>query len=356
MTWNERIADILAGMASSGSGQAARKAIMTTSDLSSAGGITSEDATRFIDLVVDESALLQNIRVHRTSDPSGDISKLNVTGPITRLATEGTATTTTHKPTATSVAYATKKTVSALDISGEVQEDNIEKDQGRNTILNAMTKQIANDMERLGLEGDTTTQGSDDEAMLLKANDGFLKLTASGTGSHLVDAGATRPTMLLLKAMMRALPTKYRRDLTALRWIISSNCALDIAEEIAGINPVYSAQIGALSDNTKQNGLIPTLFGVRPLIVPLMPETLALTGEGSGDTATVIMLCNPQNLIYVVQRALTIEWERVPRSDSWESTIHMRSDFVIENTDAIVKAHNVNMDTTADGYGASSGT
>lgn len=350
--WNERIAEILADMAGTGSAQATKKSIMTVSDLASDGGLSTEEADRFVDLVVDESVLLQNIRVHRTTDPSGTISKLNITGPITKLATEGVATTTLSKPTSSSVEYATKKTVSAIDISGEVQEDNIEKDAGRNTIMGTMTKQIGTDMERLAIEGDTTVSGSTAEDLLMKANDGFLKLSASGTGATLLDAGAQRPTMLLLQHMMRQMSTKYRRDLSRLRWIMSANAALDLAEEIAGINPVYSAQIGGLADATKQSGMIPTLVGVRPLVVPMMPEDLALTGAGSGDTGSVILLCDPMNLIYVVQRALTIEWERVARADKWESTIHMRSDFIIEDASAIVKAHNIDMTTSANPYGA----
>lgn len=38
------------------------------------------------------------------------------------------------------------------------------------------------------------------------------------------------------------------------------------------------------------------------------------------------------------------EWDRVPRSDKWEITIHTRNDFAIENTDMITMAYDVGVD------------
>jgi hypothetical protein len=48
-------------------------------------------------------------------------------------------------------------------------------------------------------------------------------------------------------------------------------------------------------------------------------------------------------LIYFVQRDITIEWDRQPRQDMWEVTIHFRCDFEVENVDLVVIAKNVSM-------------
>jgi hypothetical protein len=61
---------------------------------------------------------------------------------------------------------------------------------------------------------------------------------------------------------------------------------------------------------------------------------------------------DPQNLIYVVQRAISTEWKRAPETDSDECYMYMRTDFVIEETDAIVKAYNVNVNSAVAYYGA----
>lgn len=331
-----------------------RKSPLLTTDLTSYGGLKAEEASGFIDLVVAESVLLQNIRIHRTDAPSGTLSKMTVSGPITQGAAEGTAVADTSKPTASSVDYVTKKTVSQMDISGEFTEDNIEGQGGRNTVLNMMTKQIGNDMETLSLEGDTSETGTTAKQKLIKVNNGFLKLTASGTGAHIVDCGGTGVSLALLVTMLRAMPTKWRRNLGDLRWIMSANTELSLIAQLATIPAGLG--ISGLSDTTKVSGALPgTLLGIKPLVVPLMPEDLAIDGVDD-DTGTVIMLCNPQNLVYVVQRDLMIEWERVPRGDLWQSTIHMRTDQIVENTDAVVRTTNLNADIAATPYGDSSGS
>ena len=167
------------------------QAAMTTGDLN-ANSMKREIADRFINQVIDESVLLKNVRVHRTDAAAGDISKLALSGPVTYKATEATETTDTRKPTNTVVPYATKKTTSAIDISGELSEDNIEGPNGRNTILSCIVTQMGNDMEQLAIEGDDSISGSTDIEKLLKSNDGWKLLTASGTGAHIVDAAGKK--------------------------------------------------------------------------------------------------------------------------------------------------------------------
>lgn len=311
------------------------KKALETGDVSSHGGLKEEAANKFIDLVVNESALLQNIRVHRTDKPAGIMAKLNVTGPITYGVAEGSTPATTSKPVASSVEYVTKKTVSLIDITGEFTEDNIEGASGRSTILGMMTKQIGNDMESLALEGDEAISGSEPEDLLYKTNNGFIKLTAAGSGAHLINCGGANvgdTGMELLYTMLRSMPNKYKKDLSKLRWIMSENTRLDLAAMLMSKGGSLG---GALAGSAFTEGQLPaTILGVKPLVVPLMPENLTVGGE---DDGTCIFLTDPRNLVYVVQRDLSIEWERVPRGDKWEATIHMRSDFIIENTDAVVR-------------------
>ena len=303
-----------------------------------------ELADMFINLVVDESRLLSMVRQHRTSFPSGDITKLNVNTNVTRGATQNTEATETRRPTDSVVTYNTAKTVSLLDVSGEWVEDNVGGQGGKNVAIEAFTRAIANDMETLSIEGDDSETGTDDLASLIKVNDGWHVLTSAAEGAHIVDGTSKRTSYKLLSEMMRAMPTKWKRCPSDLRWLMSWGAAQDLVDEFASRNTLYG-------DQMRKEGTLPPILGVPVEIIPKIPEDLTLTGT-DGTTGTFIWLCNPQNFIFVVQRDFKAEWERVPRKDADELTIHMRTDFVVEETDAVVKATDVSVYTGHGFYGA----
>lgn len=299
-----------------------------------------ELATQFINLVVEESVLLKSIRVHRTDKPSGDLTKLTVSGPVTESASENTEGTETRRPTSTGLTYTTAKSRSMMDLSGETEEDNIEGAGGRASIMRAMISAISNDMEDMGIQGDDSLAGTDDTSRLRRTNDGFHVLTASGEGARVFDAGGTRVSRELLSQMIKNMPTKYRRNPGKLRFIMSLNTQQSFNDDIVD----RTTNLGDAALTGQQ--IAP--YGVPILPVPLMPEDLTLTGTDS--LGTFIWLCDPKNFIYVVQRMLRVEWERVPRKDISEMTAYMRTDFLVENTDAVVKATGVTLDETADRY------
>lgn len=321
--------------------KAASPLITTVMDSAS---LRRELADMFINLVVDESRLLQMVRQHRTAFPSGDITKLNVNTNVTRGATENTAATETRRPTDSVVTYNTAKTVSLLDVSGEWVEDNVGGQSGKNTAIEAFTRAIANDMETLSIEGDDSEAGSDDLAELIKVNDGWHVLTSAAEGAHIVDGTSKRTSYALLSEMLRAMPTKWKRNATELRWMMSWGAAQDLVDEFASRSTAYG-------DQMRKEGTLPPLLGIPVEIIPKIPEDLTLTGT-DGTTGTFIWLCNPRNFIFVVQRDFKAEWERVPRKDADELTIHMRTDFVVEETDAVVKATDVSVWTGHGFYGA----
>ena len=325
--------------AQSAGAQLIKKAVdpLVTSDFD-AGSLKQELADTFINQVVDLSTFLKLIRVHKTDAPSGEIAKLNITGPVTGQATENTKYDYSHKPSNTNVAFATKKTVSAIDISGEVGEDNIEGESGKTKIMTAFVDQVSNDMEQLGLEGDesivavaTATQ------RLLKANDGFHTLCVDDASVNDVDAGGLRGSYALLTEMVRTMPNKWLRNPGNLRFFVCPQTAMDLQSEWAG-------RLTDMGDKQRTTDLLPPAHGIQIVPIPMLPNDLAINGT-SGSTGTFIWLADPKNFVYVVQRALTIEWNRVARSDTDEGTLHMRTDFIIEEGASIVMANNVNVNT-----------
>lgn len=301
-------------------------------------------ATSFINQVVDESTLLKMVRVMPVDAPSGDITKLNVNTHVTRGATENTASTETRRPVDSALTFTVKKTVSLMDVTGEWGEDNIEGEGGRSTAVTAFYRAIANDMETLAIEGDESVSGSTDYAALVSVNDGFHVQTGTDDGTYILNAGATRTSYKLLSQMLRLMPTKWKANKSDLRWFMSWNAAQDLVDEMTTRGTVFA-------DSTLQNGVPPRILGIPIEIIPMIPEDLSLTGT-SGTTGTFIWLTRPNNFIYVVLRDFKAEWERVPRSDKDELTIHMRTDFLVEEATAVVKATNVSHYEEVAYYGA----
>ena len=94
-------------------------------------------------------------------------------------------------------------------------------------------------------------------------------------------------------------------------------------------------------DVALSRGTVPGPWGIPMLEVPLMPEDLSY--GTSGTDGSEIWLTPLKNLVYFVQREITIEFDRKPRQDVWEVTIHFRVDFEVENPDLVCMAQNVAM-------------
>jgi len=321
---------------------------ITTTQLQDAAGVglNQEIPSEFIDLVVDESVLLKRARGYRTRFRTGDLAKLDVQRYITESAEENGTSTETRAHTPGSVHYLNRKIRSQYDITGEAEEDNIEGPSGVNTILAALMKQVANDIETLGIEGDESVVGSDDYSRLVRSNDGWHVLTSAGTGTHIKNAGAKQVSWKLLSDMVKMLPTRYRGGNWQSRYafVMSPNTHICLLDEF--IN--RETGVGDAIWGGGANGLRP--LGIPLVEVPLIPENLTVTGTDS--TGTFIWLVDLRNFIYVIQRAIRMHREFIPRYDRMEFTVFQRCDFIIENTDAIVKATNVLVDPAAARYGA----
>ncbi len=305
---------------------------------------TAKDlAERFIRLFVDESVLLRTIRTVFTDAPSGEMAKLDISGYVVEKATENSASTETRKPTTTALDYVNKKFRAQMDITGEVAEDNIERDGGKTAFMDAFSVQVANNLEELCIEGDESISGTTDAERLKKTNDGLHVLTAAGTGTNLKSAGGTRVDWPLFKEAMTNLPTRYRRNLRNYRWMMSPNTVLDLKEH------VYD-RATSFGDSMFNNAGNLAPLGVDILEVPMLPEDLTVSGTGS--TGTFIWLVDPRNFMHVVQRRVQTITEYQPRKDVHEVTVYGRNDFLVENTDAIVKITDVVLDPTAARYGA----
>ncbi|MFH1333569.1 MAG: hypothetical protein ABIH53_05020 [archaeon] len=163
------------------------------------------------------------------------------------------------------------------------------------------------------IEGDddlTTGDGQSAENNLLGVNDGWNKIfVAEVPAAQQIDAAGTAPSKKLYYDMKRAVPARYRVAKPDYIWIVPSGpfdkWKLDWSDrETAG------------GDSALTTGMAPGPWGSPMLEVPLMPEDL--TWGTAGTTGCQIWYTPPKNLMYFIQRDITIEFERKPRQDCWE--------------------------------------
>jgi hypothetical protein len=301
--------------------------------------LNRKQADRFIDLVVDETVLMKNVRIVRVDQQKGEINKLDL-GTIVTEGAHTTSQATTRTPTERVMTYDTEKYRSAFDLKTDFTEDNIEKSGIRDRLLSMFTKRIAIDVELAGINGDETLTTGDSQSAennLYGVNNGFQRiLTGIVPSAQQVDAAGAAPSKRLYYEMKRRIPSRYRAAKPDYVWIMPSGPAdkwnLDWSDrETAGGDTALASKFGAMAGP----------WGIPALEVPLMPENL--TYGSAGTDGSQIWLTPLKNLVYFVQRDITIEWDRKPRQDMWEVTIHFRVDFQVENGDLVVLAKNVAM-------------
>lgn len=293
-----------------------------------------QQADRFIDLVVDTSVLLKQIRRVRVDYAKGEINKLDL-GAIVTLGASSTTSAKAMTPSDSTVGWDTVKYRSAFDLKTDFIEDNLEGANIRDRLLNMFAKRISIDTEMAAIEGDddlTTGDIQSDENNLLGANDGFIALlNANVPAAQKVNAAGAACSFKLFYTMKRKIPSRYRVAKPDYRFLVPSSVydkwTYDTASRVT------------VGGDAARVGTVPsTPLGTQMVEVPLMPEDLAY---GTLSDATTMWLTPLMNLIWFVQRDITIEWDRVPRSDQWEVTIHFRQDVQVENCAMVVTATNV---------------
>ncbi len=292
----------------------------TSGDLASGGLLNPEQAAAFIRKLIDATVALREGRRIPMAAPKRLVEKIGFGSRIMQAATEGTAPATTHKPSTSKVELSVVEALAAVDITYSSLEDNIERQNLQQTILDLIAERAALDLEELALHGDT----ADPDSYLALLNGWFKQAT-----SHVVDAANAPVSQDLFIDALKALPAKYMRNAAEWRFYVHRNVELDyrslLAERATGAGDRY------LLENA------PVFVGGVPVVfVP------AIKSRASGtDTVSDALLVHPQNLIAGFHREISTELERKPRARVIESTTTVRVDFKYEEEDAVVKITNI---------------
>jgi len=292
------------------------KADIAVSNLVSTGGyLNPEQSSRFIRKLLDVPTILNQVRRVVMNAPVMNVDKIGFASRIMKAApAAGTPLLATDRsaPTTSQIVLTTKETIAEVNIPYDVLEDNIERGTLESTIMSMITERVALDLEELLILGDTSSADA-----YLALLDGLIVQCSSHVVTITGDPAAERAMSKdLCKQMIKALPTKYLRNRSALRYFCSHNNETDYRDTLAdretalgdqlveGIRPVYA-------------------YGVPVVPVALMPEDHML-------------MTHPQNIIWGIQRDILIETDKDIRARSLIVVVTLRIDSKFEEEDAVV--------------------
>jgi HK97 family phage major capsid protein len=290
------------------------KADIAVSNLISTGGYLNPiQANTFIRLLIDQPTLINEIRVVPMNAPTMEINKIGFATRILKKApAAGTAlgATDRSKPTTEQVTLSTTEVIAEVHIPYDVLEDNIERGRLEDTIMAMITERASLDLEELLIQGDTTLSDT-----YLKLKNGMLKAATS----HVVDYSATAPgiSKRIFKAGVKAMPNKYMRNRTQMRFYVSPDAETEYADSLANRETT-------LGDTKILNWTPNYAYGVPVKPAALMPDDKAL-------------FTYPKNMILGVQRQIMIETDRDIRARVLIVVVTLRIDIKYETEDAVVK-------------------
>lgn len=313
------------------------KADMTIADLTANGGdLMPEQSSSFIRKLIAQPVLINRCRIVEMSAPQRKINKIGFGTRILRKATSATALTANQraKPLTEQIELNTKEQIAEVRLSYDVVEDNIERATAANneasntgpgafrqTIIDLIAERAALDTEELGLLADTdyVNGGDADDQAFLSQLDGWLATGEDDGNVHdVADANIGKATF---KEGLKTLPVQYQRNKPALNHFISVNQETEYRDTLADRGT-------GLGDNMVQGTAPIYAFGSPVTPVALMPNDKGIYTD-------------PMNLIFGIQRRVSLEFDKDITSRVYIIVLTMRVDFQIEEADAVVVYDNI---------------
>lgn len=252
-----------------------KKAMITIDDLATAGKLNPEQADKFIDYVIDQSMLKDNVRLVKFRPETMEINKIGLARRVAMPAAEAADPKVRRGISTTKITLQPREIIVPWELSDTVLELNIEGDALADHIMQMMARQTANDLEDLYVNADTlgaaileseyveggsTTQYVKDNYMAMF--DGWLRL---GDGGHVFDAAGANIGPTVFSRMLNSLPTKFRRNRQDLRFMLSPDLEQLYREKT-------STRATGQGDQAGMSDLTLTPFGVKLIPAPLWPH------------------------------------------------------------------------------------
>lgn len=300
----------------------ANKADLTVSNLVSNGGyMQQEQVDTFLRMVKDQPTIMREARRVNMKSHTREVDKIGFTSRLLHKApASGTylPEASRSKPTTGKVTLTTNKMIAEVHIDYETLEDNIERGNLEQVIMQEMAKQVALDLEELVILGDT---GNSSDPYLGIQN-GIIKQATS----HIVTVSGSM-TKENFSLGLKDMPSKYLRDRSQFRWYVSHNNETDYRDALGN----RETQLG--------DSLVEGFRGVFHHGIPVVPT--ALMPEANA------VLTRPDNIIWGVWRDIMIETDKDIRSQVFIIVLTLRAGMVLEEKDAIVLLKGLGTTATA---------
>lgn len=305
------------------------KAQLSLNDLTVDGGILTEEvADRFIRLLIKRSVLMSEggVQVVPMNSPQRRLETLRFAGRVLRKASPGVALASGDrvKPDTTRAELDTVEFKAEARLDDSVVEDNIERGNLPNTVMQALGAATARDMEFVIWNGDTASVKVGEDGDLERTLDGVRKQISTNIYPH-----GTNPTNTdLWNGMLKALPSEFHRR-PNLKFFTSVISDIDWRNSLA-------ARQTPVGDRSLTNDAMERWGGINILAVPEAPEDL---GGGSDETEAV--LTDPKNIAVGIQRQIRIETARDISAGELIIVVTLRFDVKLVFEPAAVKATGV---------------
>jgi hypothetical protein len=305
----------------------AQKAMTIVADLSSAGGyLNPEQSNRFIRDLQDQPTLLNEIRIVSMNAPIRVIEAIGFANRILKVAPAATGSGGValgsgdrSAPYTRKVTLTTKEVIAEVNIPYDVLEDNIERDNFEDTIMDMVTARVSLDLDELLVKGSKTAPTGDAYLDLFDGAIAMAGIAGAGSrGPHTVTL--TSPDNAMGKNVFKQgiieMPTRFLANRPAMRFWISPDNETEYRDTVADRQTGYGDQ---------------TLQGYRPVYAFGIP-----VASGVHIPATKMLFTHPKNLILGIQRDIMVETDRIIRERVIVIVVTLRIAIECEDRESLV--------------------
>lgn len=278
-----------------------KKATFTTADLTGAGNggyLAPEQAKTFLRDAIEASVILKDADVFDSANPVFEVPKISFGQRILRAGVEATRLADADRTKADTdlVTLSTKLFKGEVPLSDETFEDNVERDGLADSIVEMIAEAVGRDLEQIAIQSDTTDATAD-----FNQFDGLVQQLVKSTTNNEHAAANDASYKAMFKAMVDALPTRYRRTWNSLRLYVPVHVADGYADELGE----RGTQLGDSNVDAKP---VNRYRSIPVIEVPLMSGT-----QNGVDYGAFAILCDPKNLKVGFHRRVRLEQFRDPR-------------------------------------------
>lgn len=296
----------------------ATRAIDTTT-INSAGKLNPDQENQFLDWLVEKQVTLSRIRRRNMRSSSAYLDELVTASRQMTGATEGTAPTVADGVSTNRRTLTTKETIWAEDITRSFLEDNIEQANAESHLMRDLARAFGNDHNDLFWNGDETNSDP-----FIGINNGVLYIATNDASVVDYDAASDTTAEAILAGLLKNLAYDYAMQ-PGLTFFMPYKTTLYYVDELTDRGTPFADQV-------LQNGVQAARYFGFPVIGD---PHLNVSGDDQG------VLTFDQNLVWGVQRGITVESMWQPRKRAVEVTITARTDANYAKSEAVVLASNI---------------